>query len=213
MLAPAAIRTPMKFLLGQKKAMTQIFQDDGVVVPVTVVQAQPNMVLQLRTPDKNGYQAVQLGYGKKSPRRVSKPQTKAWGQAGPFRWVREFRTDTTEGYEPGKTIDVSVFTAGDRVRVTGTSKGRGFAGVVKRHHFSGAPASHGHKHDLRAPGSIGATFPQHVLKGTRMAGRMGNARVTTRNLTVVAVKPETNELLIKGTIPGAQNGLVMIQSL
>lgn len=191
--------------------MTQVFQDDGTVVPVTIIQVTPNVVADLRTAERHGYQAVQLGYGSRSPRRIAKPQRQQWQAMGNFRWVREFRVPTTEGWRPGQKIEANVFQPGDTVQVTATSKGRGFAGVVKRHHFRGGPASHGHKDNLRAPGSIGATFPQHVLRGTRMAGRLGHARVTIKNLKVVAVKPERHELVLSGAVPGPRNGLVMIQ--
>lgn len=202
----------MKFLLGQKQSMSQVFQDDGTVVPVTLVKAGPNVVTALRTTEKDGYTAVQLGYGKKSVRRVAKPQRQDWKDLGTFRWVREFRLPAAADFSRGQKVEVSIFQPGDVVKVTGTSKGRGFAGVVKRHHFKGGPASHGHKDNLRAPGSIGATFPQHVIKGMRMAGRMGNARVSLKNLKVVSVNPETQELVISGAIPGPRNGLVLIQS-
>ncbi len=193
--------------------MSQVFQDDGTVVPVTVIKAEPNVVTAIKQSEKDGYQAVQLGFGKKSKQKVAKPQLGAWKDLGIFRWVREFRVDSLEGYERGKKLDISMFQPGDEIQVTGSSKGKGFAGVVKRHHFKGGPASHGHKDNLRAPGSIGATFPQHVIKGMRMAGHMGDERVTVKNLKVVAVDPEKNELTVSGAVPGARNGLVMIQSV
>lgn len=202
----------MKYLLGQKKQMSQVFRDDGTVVPVTVVKVQPNVVTDVRSTDKHGYQAVQLGVGTRRTSRLHKPQRELWKDLGPLRHVREVRVDTTAGMERGKKIDVSVFQPGDIVQVTGTSKGRGYAGVVKRHHFKGGPASHGHKDNLRAPGSIGATFPQHVMKGTRMAGRLGNAKVTVKNLEVMKVDPAANELWLKGAVPGAFNGFVKIIS-
>lgn len=203
----------MKFILGHKLAMTQVFQPDGTVVPVTVVKADPNAVTLVRTKEKDGYQAVQVGRGVRRTSRIKKPQQKAWEGLGSFQAVREFRVDDVQDMARGKKIDLSIFEPGDVVQVTATSKGRGFAGVVKRHHFKGGPASHGHKDNLRAPGSIGATFPQHVMKGTRMAGRLGNAKVTVKNLKVVAVHPENNELWLTGAVPGARNGLVMIQSM
>jgi large subunit ribosomal protein L3 len=203
----------MKIILGQKKQMTQVFQDDGTVIPVTIIHADPNVVTAVRTKDKNGYTAVQLGVGRKSKKRVAKPQLLEWGELGIFRWVREFNLPVAAEMTRGKKLDVSVFQAGDKVQVTGTSKGRGYAGVVKRHHFKGGPASHGHKDNLRAPGSIGATFPQHVMKGTRMAGRLGAAQVTVKNLIIVAVKPDTNDLYISGAVPGAINSLVAIRGI
>lgn len=203
----------MKFIIGQKRAMTQLFRDDGTVVPVTVIAAAPNTVTQVRTGENDGYVAVQVGAGVRKEKRVAKPQRGAWKDLGLFAKAREFRLETTEGLERGTKIDVTTFQPGDTVQVTGTSKGKGFAGVVKRHHFKGGPASHGHKDNLRAPGSIGATFPQHVMKGTRMAGRMGHEQVTVKNLQIVAVKPETNELWISGAIPGPRNGWIFVTTL
>ncbi len=203
----------MKFILGTKQQMTQVFQDDGTVVPVTVIKAEPNTVTALMTADKNGYTAVQIGMGKKKERRINKAQRGQWKDLGLFAKVREVRTDSAEGMEIGKKIDVSTFVVGDNVQVTGTSKGRGFAGVVKRYHFKGGPASHGHKDNLRARGSSGATFPQHVMKGTRMAGHLGDAKITIKNLKVVGVNPEANELWLSGAVPGARNSMVMVRSL
>lgn len=200
-----------KFLLGLKQAMTQQHTDDGTVQPVTVVAAGPCVVTDVRSKEKNGYQAVQLGFGK--GKHAAKPQRQEQEKiGGPFRYIREFRVGKTDGFERGKKLDVGVFAVGDRVTVVGVSKGRGFAGVVKRHHFGGSPASHGHKDQLRMPGSIGSTAPQRVFKGTRMAGRLGNARVTVRHLEVVGVRPASNELLLRGAVPGARNALVVIQS-
>jgi large subunit ribosomal protein L3 len=201
----------MKFILGQKKQMTQVWKDDGTVVPVTVVKATSNTVTGLKTKAKDGYDAVQLGYGQRREKLLAKPQRQQWKDIATPRMVKEIRTEAGD-IQRGAKVEVSSFQPGDVVQVSGVSKGRGFAGVVKRHHFKGGPASHGHKDNLRAPGSIGATFPQHVTKGMRMAGRMGNAKVTVKNLTIVEVKPETQELLISGAVPGPFNGLVVIQS-
>lgn len=203
----------MKFILGTKQEMTQVFQDDGTVVPVTVIKAEPNTVTAIKTADKDGYVAVQIGMGKKKERRINKAQRGQWKDLGLFAKVREVRTDVNEGIELGKKIDVATFAVGDTVQVTASSKGRGFAGVVKRYHFKGGPASHGHKDNLRARGSSGATFPQHVTKGTRMAGHLGDAKVTVKNLKVMAINPEANELWLSGAVPGARNGLVMVRSL
>ncbi len=190
--------------------MTQVFADDGRVVPVTVVKAEPNVVTGVRTADAGGYTALQLGQGKRKASRLAKAQREEWKELGSFTRVREIRN--ADGKSKGDKIDVTQFQPGDVVQVTGTSKGRGYAGVVKRHHFKGGPASHGHKDNLRAPGSIGATFPQHVMKGTRMAGRMGNAKVTVKNLEVVKVNAEGHELWLKGAVPGPFNGFVTIIS-
>lgn len=204
----------MKFILGQKQQMTQVFQDDGTVVPVTVIKAEPNVVTGVRSLGlpagrQGDASAVLVSAGTQKAKRIAKPQQGQWKELGSFRTTRQVKTTAT--LERGTKIDVSAFTVGDDVQVTATSKGKGFAGVVKRHHFKGGPASHGHKDNLRAPGSIGATFPQHVLKGTRMAGRMGNAKVTVKGLKIVAVKPETNELWISGAVPGPRHGLVVVK--
>lgn len=209
----------MKVLLGKKISMTQRFTKDGAVIPVTVVEAGPCVVTQVKTIKGDGYLAVQVGFG--SLRRTKKPQAGHLKGLPPVRFLKEFRISaarasekeaaTGEELKRGAVLDVSVFAPGEKVTVTGTSKGKGFAGVMKRHHFKGAPATHGHKHDLRAPGSIGATWPQHVTKGTRMAGRMGGERTTMRNLEVLEVIPEKNLLLIKGAVPGARNSLLAIR--
>ncbi len=188
--------------------MTQVFQPDGTVVPVTLIAAGPMTVTQVKTKAKDGYVAVQVGFGAK--RQLKKPQAGHLKDLPNHRWLRETRVDDTKGIERGGSLDVTVFAPGDTVRVAGTSKGRGFAGVVKRHHFGGGPASHGHKDNLRMPGSIGPTFPQHVVKGTRMAGRMGGERVTVRNLVVVEVRKEENLLVLRGAVPGPINGLVEV---
>lgn len=202
----------MKFILGHKKQMTQVFQEDGTVVPVTIITVAPNTVTAVKSSEKDGYTAVQLGVGQRREKRVKKPQRGQWKDLGLFTATREFRVTAAEDMAKGKKVDVTTFAPGDAIQVTAVSKGKGFAGVVKRHHFRGGPASHGHKDNLRAPGSIGATFPQHVMKGTRMAGRMGNAKVTVTGLRVMEVHPEQNELWVSGAVPGARNGLVMIQT-
>lgn len=202
----------MKFLLGQKIQMTQVFSEDGVVVPVTVIKAEPNVVTDVRPMGKSEMLAVQISGISTKESRVRKPQRGQQKGLGSFRFARQLKVNG-EKVERGAKIDVTSFAVGDSVQVTGTSKGKGFAGVVKRYHFSGGPASHGHKDNLRARGSSGATFPQHVMKGTRMAGRMGNAKVTVKTLKVMAVKPEANEIWIKGAVPGARNGLVIIKGL
>ncbi len=199
-----------KFLIGTKREMSRVFRPDGTVVPVTVLDAGPCTVTAVRTAEKDGYVAVQLGFGTK--KKVAKPLAGQFKNLGSFRHVREFRLSDAKGVERGATIDVSQFAPGDTVSVVGTSKGRGFAGVVKRHGFHGSPASHGHKDQLRKSGSIGSTAPQRVFKGMRMAGQMGNTRVTVRKLEVVEVRPKTHELLIKGAVPGARNSLVLIQT-
>ncbi len=187
--------------------MTQIWQGDKVV-GVTKVQTAPNTVVQLRTDDKDGYKAVQLGFGEKKEKNIRKPQKGHMKGLGNFRYLREFRVD--ENVEKGDKIDVSTFEAGDKVNVVSTSKGKGFQGVVKRHGFKGTKKTHGNKDQLRMPGSIGATGPAHVFKGTRMGGRMGGKQATSKNLEIIEIDLENNILYIKGSVPGARNSLVLV---
>ncbi|GLZ12319.1 50S ribosomal protein L3 [Actinomadura sp. NBRC 104425] len=204
-----------KGVLGEKLGMTQVFDDEGRIVPVTVVQAGPCVVTQIRTQDRDGYSAVQLGYGQIDPRKVNKPRTGHFEKAGvtPRRYLAEIRTDDASEYELGQEITVTVFEAGQKVDVTGTSKGKGTAGVMKRHGFGGLGASHGTQRKHRSPGSIGGcATPGRVFKGLRMAGRHGNARTTVQNLTIHAIDPEKNLLLIKGAVPGPNGGLVMVRN-
>jgi large subunit ribosomal protein L3 len=217
----------MKGILGKKIGMTQIFDERGEVVPVTVIEAGPCYVTQKKTVERDGYAAVQLGFGEVLERRLTHGQRGHLGlipgsrekkrrqlasEVPPLRYLREIRGEGAQAYEEGQKIDVGVFVAGDRVDVVGDSKGRGMAGVVKRHHFRGGPRTHGQSDRLRAPGSIGAgTTPGRVYKGMRMAGRMGAERVTVSNLEVVMVDPERNLLVVKGSVPGARNGLLIIK--
>lgn len=197
-----------KFILGTKIAMSRRFRDDGTVIPVTVIEAGPCVVTAVRPAQREGFQSVQLGFGKAG--RQKKPQVGHTKGLGSFRYLREFQV--AQGvWERGKTVDANVFQVGDIVHVVGTTKGKGYAGVVKRHGFSGSPATHGHKDQLRMPGSIGSTAPQRVLKGRRMAGRMGGQRVTIRKLEVIEVNPEKHELVVKGAVPGARQGLLVIR--
>ncbi len=200
-------------LLGRKIGMTTVFNERGEAVPVTVVEAGPNHVLNVRTQDRDGYEAVQLGFGATEARKLTKPvlgQMKGAGVA--VRYVREMTADDVSDHAPGEVVDVNLFNNGDLVDVTGWSKGRGFAGVVKRHGFAGGPRTHGQSDRERAPGSIGAgTNPSRVWKGTRMAGRMGNERKTVQRLQVVRVDADRHLLLIKGSVPGAKNGLVFVR--
>ena len=200
----------MNFILGKRIDMSQKFQDDGTVVPVTLIQAGPCVVSQLKNKEKDGYEAVQIGFGAK--KRVNKPLKGHLKDLGDFRYLREFPVDKSSDYKKGQNIDISIFKTGDKVKVTGITKGKGFQGVVKRYGFKGSPASHGHKDQLRMPGSAGATGPQRVLKGKKMPGRMGGDRQTTKNLEVVEVDKEKNIIAIKGAVPGARNGLVLITS-
>jgi large subunit ribosomal protein L3 len=202
-------------ILGTKLGMTQVFDENNRVVPVTVVQAGPNVVTQVRTPDKDGYTAVQLAFGAIDPRKVNKPETGHFSKAGatPRRHLVELRTSNAGEYTVGQEITATVFEAGAVVDVVGTSKGKGTAGVMKRHGFHGLGASHGTQRKHRSPGSIGGcATPGRVFKGLRMAGRMGHARVTTQGLTVHRVDAERGLLLIKGAVPGPRGGLLFVKS-
>jgi large subunit ribosomal protein L3 len=205
----------VKGILGTKLGMTQVFDENNRVVPVTVVQAGPCVVTQIRTAEQDGYVAVQLGFGAIDPRRVNKPETGHFGKAGvtPRRHLVELRTVDAGSYEVGQEVTAEVFGAGAVVDVVGTSKGKGTAGVMKRHGFKGLGASHGTQRKHRSPGSIGGcATPGRVFKGLRMAGRMGAVRVTTQNLTVHQVDADAGLLLIKGAVPGPKGGLLLVKS-
>ena len=202
-------------ILGTKLGMTQVFDENNRVVPVTVVQAGPNVVTQVRTPDKDGYTAVQLAFGAIDPRKVNKPETGHFTKAGttPRRHLVELRTSDAGEYAPGQEVTAEVFEAGQKVDVVGRTKGKGTAGVMKRHGFGGLGASHGTQRKHRSPGSIGGcATPGRVFKGLRMAGRMGNERVTTQNLTVHRVDADNGLLLIKGAVPGPRGGLLLVKT-
>jgi large subunit ribosomal protein L3 len=210
---PAASVLDIKGLLGRKIGCSSLFQRDGSRVPVTLIEAGPCTVIDRRTPEKNGYGAVQLGFGPKKMQRVKKPLQGQFKRAkgGAFYLLREFRVKSVEGVEPGQKVTVSVFKPGDRVDVTGTSKGKGFQGGVKRHGWSGGRASHGSMFH-RAPGSIGASaWPSHVTRGHSMPGHMGHARRTVQNLEVVEVRPEQNLLVVRGAVPGPRHGYLLIR--
>jgi large subunit ribosomal protein L3 len=204
-----------KGILGRKLGMTQIWDADNRVVPVTVIEAGPCRVVQLKTPERDGYSAVQLAYGTTKQSRVSKPELGHLAKSGadPSRDLAELRVDDLAGYEVGQIIAADVFDAGERVDVTGISKGKGFSGVMQRHNFKGQRASHGNHKSHRAPGAIGAcATPARVFKGVRMAGQYGSKKVTTLNLEVVEGDPERGLILIKGSVPGANGGLVMVRN-
>lgn len=205
----------IKGVLGKKLGMTQVFDEANRVVPVTVVEAGPCVVTRVRTPEKDGYSAIQLGYGQIDPRKVNKPLGDYLRKHNitPRRYFAEIRTDDASEYTLGQEVTVDIFQPGDYVDVTGRSKGKGFAGVMKRHGFRGLGGSHGTQRKHRSPGSIGAcATPGRVFKGLRMAGRMGNARTTVQNLKVQAVDAEKNLILVKGAIPGANGSLVLIRT-
>jgi large subunit ribosomal protein L3 len=197
-------------MIGRKIGMIQIYDESGHALAVTAIEAGPCFVTQVKTVAKDGYDAVQLGFGE--ARRLRSPQRGHLKGLGQLKSLREFRVAELEATKVGDQVDVGLFKAGDLVDITGVSKGKGFAGVVKRHHFAGGPKTHGQSDRHRAPGSVGATTtPGRVFKGLRMAGQMGNRRVTVRNLEVVEVDPGRNLLLVKGAVPGAGNGLLLIR--
>jgi large subunit ribosomal protein L3 len=207
--------TNVKGILGEKLGMTQVWDDANRVVPVTVVKAGPCVVTQVRTPEVDGYEAVQIAYGAIDPRKVTKPQTGHFAKAGvtPRRHLVEIRTGDAASYTLGQELSAELFEAGQTIDVVGTTKGKGFAGVMKRHGFSGVSASHGAHRNHRKPGSIGAcATPGRVFKGVRMAGRMGGVRQTTQGLPVHAVDAEQGLILIKGAVPGPKGGLVFVRT-
>jgi large subunit ribosomal protein L3 len=201
----------VKGILGEKLGMTQVFTDEGRAVPVTVIKAGPCHVVQVKTPERDGYRAVQLGYG--SRKRAGKPAAGHFAASGlePARYLVELRTD--EPLEAGQEVRADIFEPGERADVVGVSKGKGFAGTMKRHGFGGMPASHGTERKHRSPGAIGAcATPSRVFRGTKMAGQMGNVRVTVLNLEVVEADAERGLLLLRGAVPGPVGGLVMVRS-
>jgi large subunit ribosomal protein L3 len=205
----------VKGLLGTKLGMTQLWDENNRIVPVTVVAASTNVITQVRTSATDGYNAIQVGFGEIEGRKVGKPSAGHFGKAGvtPRRHLAEIRTSDAASYQVGQELTPELFAAGDDVDVTGTSKGKGYAGVMKRHGFHGVGASHGAHRNHRKPGSIGAcATPGRVFKGTRMAGRMGSDTVTTQNITVHAVDVEKGLILLKGAVPGPKGGLLVIRS-
>lgn len=207
----------MKFILGTKDGMTQVYDASGAAHPATVLRVAENVITQVKSPETDGYAAVQVATGARKAAQTNKAAKGHFGDTG-YQSVREFRIrhdfdDSVDGLEKGAALTADVFAAGDTVAVSAVSKGKGFQGVVKRHGFHGGPASHGQKHSHREPGSIGATGPARVFKGTKMAGRMGGERVTVKNLQVLQVNPEENLLLIKGAIPGRKGTLVEVRGI
>jgi large subunit ribosomal protein L3 len=200
----------MKVILGTKEKMTQIFGEDGKVYPVTAIQTGPVVVTQVKTTEKDGYEAVQVGYDERKLKNINKAQQGHFGDLGNFRYVKEFKVPAGE-VKVGDKIDIENFEKGDKLVISSFSKGKGFQGVVKRHGFAGGRRSHGQKHSEREPGSIGATGPQRVFKGTRMAGRMGNDRVTLKKVEIIALDKENNKIFVKGAVPGRRGTLIEIQ--
>jgi large subunit ribosomal protein L3 len=204
-----------KAIVGEKVGMTQVWDDQNRVVPVTVLRVTPCRVVQVKRPDTDGYSALQVTYGAKKPKSLTKPELGHFekGSVDPGKRLVELRVDDTSGYEVGQELAVDLLSAGDLIDVTAVSKGKGFAGAMKRHNFKGMPASHGTHRTHRAPGSVGAcATPSRVFKGTRMAGRMGGTKVTTLNLEVVQADAERNLLLVRGAIPGPKGGLVLVRN-
>lgn len=201
-----------KFILGKKVKMTQVFDNQGKVIPVTIVASDQVVVVRLKTKEKDGYSAIQLGFDKK--RKLKKPQKSQLAQLGNFRWLREFKVPSEEltNYQVGQKIGVEIFVEKEKVDISGVSTGKGFQGVVKRHGFHGGPASHGQKDRLRAPGSIGVTDIQRVVKGRKMAGRTGGERITLKNREIIKIDKEKGLLFIKGAIPGKKDSLLEIRN-
>lgn len=206
-------------ILGKKIGMTQVFDEEGFVTPVTVIKSEPNQILDLRTEEKNGYTAVQLGYGEKKKNRLTKPLEGHYKKLAELsgkevsvkQHVKEFRLNDTAEYVPGEYLKVDIFETGELVDVIGTSKGRGFQGVMKRHNFGGGPGGHGSQFH-RAPGAVGqCAWPSRIFKGKKMPGRMGVDAVTVKNLKIVAVDLDQNIILVKGAVPGAKSGIVTIK--
>ncbi len=202
----------MKFLLGEKEKMSQIFAEDGTVIPVTIIKTSPMSVVQIKTKESDGYYAVQVGFGLKSEKNQNKSQRGHLKDLSSFRYLREFRLTPEEvsAFSRGQELEIS-FAEGDKVFVSSISKGKGFQGVVKRHGFAGGRRSHGQKHSEREPGSIGATGPQRVMKGKKMGGRMGSDRVTVKNLSIAKILPEEGLIMIKGAVPGRTGTLVELR--
>ena len=203
----------MKFILGTKEKMTEYFTEEGVVVPVTIIKTSPMIIVQVKTKESDGYNAIQVGFGAKKIKNISKAVKGHVKDLGSFKVLKEFRVEDVSSYKVGDTLNpTDIMSAGDKVQVSGTSKGKGFQGVVKRHGFAGGPRTHGQKHSEREPGSIGGGLRTHVPKGMRMAGRMGSDRITQKNLKIVSLDGENNLILLKGAIPGVRGSLVEIIS-
>ncbi len=197
----------MKFIIGKKVGMTQIYDKNGKITPVTVIEAGPCFVTQIKTKEKDGYESIQIGLASLAPKKITKSK-----KGKEYRFLKEFSGNIAD-YKVGDKIDVAKFVEGEKIKVSGITKGRGFQGVVKRHGFKGAPASHGHPHDLRKPGSIGCSFPERVIKGMRMAGHMGVDKKTIKNLKIAAIDAENNLLAVSGPVPGHNNNLIEIQTI
>ena len=199
-----------KFVLTKKAGMSQIFEPDGKVIPVTLLEVEPNVVTQVKTKEKDGYNAVQIGFSKTKENRLTKALRGHLKNLMPASRLREFRVDDTSSYKRGDIVKADVFEAGDKVVARGKAIGKGFQGVVKRHGFSGGPASHGHRHVLRTPGSIGSMYPQRVFKGKKMAGRMGGGNISVKNLLIVKVDGKKNVIFVRGAVPGKKGAVISL---
>lgn len=197
----------MKFILGKKIGMSQIFNKEGAVIPVTIIEAGPCFITQIKNKEKDGYEAIQIGFEKLKDKKVGKSQKKK-----PYKYLREFIGDVSK-HKLGDEININIFEEGDKIKISNISKGKGFQGVVKRHGFSGGPATHGHRHVLRTPGSIGSAFPQKVFKGKKMPGRAGGERVTVKNLKIALVDAKNNLLAVSGATSGPNGSLLEIRSV
>jgi large subunit ribosomal protein L3 len=203
----------VKVIIGRKLEMVQLFAEDGTVLPVTLIEAGPCVVTQIKTPERDGYAALQMGFGKSKPKNVTKPMKGHLDKVGKgyFKVLHEVRTDQIEDFQTGQELSVEAFAIGEVVDVTGISKGKGFSGTIRRWNFQRGPAGHGSK-NVREPGSTGnATYPGRVIKGKKMPGQKGNRRVTLMGLKIVDVRPEDNLMIVKGSIPGSRNGIVFIR--
>lgn len=201
----------MPFILATKLGMTRIFDETGKVIPVTLLEFGENTVVDVKTKERDGYEAVQIGFGRKKG--LSKPEKGQRKGLGDFKWLREFKTSSGDKLSIGDKVNIGGFKVGEAVNVAGVSKSKGFQGVVKRHGFHGGPASHGQKDRHRAPGSIGATHPQHVIKGKKLPGRMGGERITVKNLAVAALDPENGFIALRGAVPGKRGDLLEVRTL
>ena len=201
--------TTNKYILAKKIGMTQIFQDEKIV-PVTLLEAGPVVVVQIKNKEKDSYEAVQVGFGEKKAKNISKALKGHMKSLGNFQWLKEFRTDSKSELNPGDKIDASIFEEGENVKVRGYNKSKGHQGVVKRHGFHGGPKTHGQKNRHRAPGSIGATHPQHVTKGRRMAGRMGGEMITLKNCKIAQIDVANNIIALRGAVPGKKGDMIEI---
>jgi len=203
----------IKAIVGRKLQMSQIFAEDGTAVPITLIQAGPCTVTQVKTPERDGYSALQIGFGSRKPKNVNKPMKGHLDKVGKgyFEVLREIRMENASDHEVGEDLAADVFEIGERIDVIGTTKGKGYAGTIKRWGFQRGPSGHGSK-NIREPGSTGnATFPGRVIKGKKMPGQKGNKRITVMNLRIIDVRPEENLLIVKGAVPGSQNGIVLIR--